>query len=186
MRCVCDDDDVLLCTCYVARERYVVFLFHEIQSIYARRVFVGRVPSRVARFRDGLHSSASRIFVTRSLRPRAFRAVFPFPRQSRPVPRAEHIVHHLRRGVLHSCSVLLDGTGRRAMSVSEKEGENRHPQSHPSHLERGVHEAVDVAAQAPGEHGRARRFGVTRRRARRGVILAAHALPDASEKVRRG
>ncbi len=72
------------------------------------------------------------------------------------------------------------------MSVSEKEGENRHPQSHPSHLERSVHEAVDVAAQAPGEHGRARRFGVTRRRARRGVILAAHALPDASEKVRRG
>ena len=35
------------------------------------------------------------------------------------------------------------------MSVSEKEGKNRHPQSHPSHLERGVHEAVDVAAQAP-------------------------------------
>ena len=72
------------------------------------------------------------------------------------------------------------------MSVSEEEGENRHPQSHQSHLERSVHEAVDVTAQAPGEHGRARRFGVTRRRARRGVILAAHALPDASEKVRRG
>ena len=66
MRCVCDDDDVLLCTCYVARERYVVFLFHEIQSIYARRVFVGRVPSRVARLKGTAfihlrHESSSRV-----------------------------------------------------------------------------------------------------------------------------
>ena len=174
---------------YIARARYCfdVLISRSTSTMVRATGFRRARPlARRAFERDGLHSSASRIFVTRSLRPRAFRAVFPFPRQSRPVPRAEHVVHHLRRGVLHSCSVLLDGTGRRAMSVSEKEGENRHPQSHPSHLERSVHEAVDVAAQAPGEHGRARRFGVTRRRARLGVILAAHALPDASEKVRRG
>lgn len=174
---------------YIARARYCfdVLISRSTSTMVRATGFRRARPlARRAFERDGLHSSASRIFVTRSLRPRAFRAVFPFPRQSRPVPRAEHVVHHLRRGVLHSCSVLLDGTGRRAMSVSEEEGENRHPQSHPSHLERSVHEAVDVTAQAPGEHGRARRFGVTRRRARLGVILAAHALPDASEKVRRG
>ena len=160
-----------------ARRCVVLYCFDFTKYHTRRRVFFGRVPPRVARFRDRLHSSASRIFVTRSLGPRAFRAVFPFPRQSRPMPPAEHVVHHLRRGVLHSGLVLLDGTGRLAMSVSGRGRKHpqKHPQSHPSHLERGVHEAVHVAAQTPGEHGRARRSVVTRRRARRGVILAAHA-----------
>ena len=136
---------------------------------------------------SGRPSSASRFFVTRYVSPRPFRAFFPFPRQSRPVPRAEHVVHHLRRGVLHSCLVLLDGKGSIAMSVAGKEGKNIIRNTRSSHLERGVHERVDVAAQAPGEKGGARRFVVTRRRARGGVILTAHAPhgPDASEKVRR-
>ena len=73
------------------------------------------------------------------------------------------------------------------MSVAGKEGENFIRDTRSSHQERGVHEPVDVAAQAPGENGGARRFVVTRRRARRGVIFTAHAPhgPDASEKVRR-
>ena len=175
MRCdamgrVCDD--VSFCAVLISSNK-----------VTRRRVLVGRVPPRVARFGTA--------FICITILRHASRRSACLPR-GLPVPSPVSTCASRRTRSTPSstrCASLMLGApgrdGEESDVSSEKEGENRHPQSHPSHLERGVHEAVDVAAQAPGEHGRARRFGVTRRRARRGVILAAHALPDASEKVRR-
>jgi hypothetical protein len=171
-----------------ARRCVVLYCFDFTKYHTRRRVFFGRVPPRVARFRDRLHLRHLRIFVTRSLGPRAFRAVFPFPRQSRPMPPAEHVVHHLRRGVLHSGLVLLeDGEvgdvrfGERAKTSSKtssitpvapgtrRSRSGRRGSSNPRRTRTRTAVCRHASTRTPRRHPRG----------------SCSARPDASEKVRR-